>query len=256
MDIAGNTALVTGGAGGLGEATVRRLVEEGARVVISDLSEEKGRALEAELGDAVVFAKTNVLDEDSVGAAVAAAEELGDFRILVTAHGGPTALRKIVDRSGEPMPQASFDRTVSLYLSGVFNVMRQSAAAIARTEERDGGRGVLINTASVAAFEAQIGQADYAAAKGGIVGLGLASARDLASWGIRVMTIAPGIFYTPAWGDISKEQGEEIWGKVIPHPRRMGVPAEYAELVASIIRNDYLNGDVIRLDGALRFAPK
>jgi NAD(P)-dependent dehydrogenase (short-subunit alcohol dehydrogenase family) len=197
-----------------------------------------------------------VTDEGSVAAAVAAAQALGELRVMVTAHGGPTALTKIVDRNGQAMPQASFDRTIALYLSGVFNVLRQSAAAMASLPDIEGvGRGVIINTASIAAFEAQVGQSDYAAAKGGIVGLNLAAARDLASFGIRVMTIAPGTFFTPAYG-MDEASAQEAFGPKVPFPQRMGRADEYASLVASIVANDYLNGDVVRIDGALRFPPR
>jgi NAD(P)-dependent dehydrogenase (short-subunit alcohol dehydrogenase family) len=255
MDIAGKVALITGGAGGLGEATARRVVADGGRVVIADFS-EKGAGLAADLGKAAVFAHTDVTDEASVAAAVAAAGELGELRVLVSAHGGPTALTKIVDRRGRPMPQAAFDKTIALYLSGAFNVLRLAAAAMAALEPvGESGRGVIVNTASIAAFEGQVGQADYSAAKGGIVGLSLVAARDLAAFGIRVMTIAPGTFYTPAFG-ITAEQGQDAFGAKVPFPSRMGRPEEYADLVSSIVHNDYLNGDVIRIDGGLRFPPK
>ncbi|MDQ0691397.1 SDR family NAD(P)-dependent oxidoreductase [Arthrobacter sp. W4I7] len=256
MNIADKVALVTGGAGGFGEATARRVVADGGRVVIADLAREPGELLAKELGKAAIYVSTDVTDEDSVSAAVAAAGELGELRVMVSAHGGPTALAKIVDRQGKAMPQAAFDRTVALYLSGVFNVMRQAAAAMAALPEvGSSGRGVIVNTASIAAYEAQVGQADYAAAKGGVVGLNLAAARDLASHGIRVMTIAPGTFFTPAYG-MDEDQAQEAFGTKVPFPSRMGRAQEYADLVASIVANDYLNGEVIRIDGALRFPPR
>jgi NAD(P)-dependent dehydrogenase (short-subunit alcohol dehydrogenase family) len=256
MEIAGKVALITGGAGGLGEATARRIVADGGKVVIADFAAEKGEALAAELGESARFAHTDVTDEASVAAAISVASELGELRVLVSAHGGPTAQTKIVDRHGRAMPQAAFDKTISLYLSGAFNVLRQAAAAMAALAPLDGsGRGVIVNTASIAAYEGQVGQADYSAAKGGVVGLSLVAARDLAAVGVRVMTIAPGTFFTPAFG-ISAEQGQEAFGAKVPFPSRMGRPEEYAELVSSIVRNDYLNGEVIRIDGALRFPPR
>jgi NAD(P)-dependent dehydrogenase (short-subunit alcohol dehydrogenase family) len=256
VELKDTVALITGGAGGLGEATARRLIADGGRVVVADMSQERGELLVKELGSGARFARTDVTDEDSVAAAIAVAGELGELRVLVSAHGGPTAQTKIVKRDGQPMPQAAFDKTIALYLSGAFNVMRLAAAAMAALPELPtGGRGVVINTASIAAFEGQTGQADYSAAKGGIVGLGLVGARDLAAFGIRVMTIAPGTFFTPAFG-MTEEQAQETFGNGVPFPKRMGKPEEYADLVSTIVRNDYLNGDVIRLDGALRFPPR
>lgn len=256
MRIEGTSALVTGGAGGLGEATVRRLAAAGAKVVIADLSEERGEALAKELGDNTVFVRTDATDEDSVLAAVGAAVELGPLRIAVSAHGGPVAGQRILGRDGTPYGLDLFRRTLDVYLTGTFNVLRLAAAAMAKNEpEESGSRGVVINTASIAAFEGQIGQSDYSAAKGGVVGLGLVAARDLSAVGVRVMTIAPGTFFTPAFR-IPEEQAQEAWGPKVPFPRRMGRPEEYAALVQSIAENDYLNGEVIRIDGALRFSPK
>ncbi|MYQ32232.1 SDR family NAD(P)-dependent oxidoreductase [Streptomyces sp. SID4956] len=256
MRIEGTSALVTGGAGGLGEATVRRLAAAGAKVVIADLSDERGEALAKELGDGAIFVRTDATDEDSVLAAVAAAGELGPLRIAVSAHGGPVAGQRILSRDGTPYDLDLFRRTLDIYLTGTFNVLRLAAAAMAKNEpEESGSRGVVVNTASIAAFEGQIGQSDYSAAKGGVVGLGLVAARDLSAVGVRVMTIAPGTFFTPAFR-IPEEQAQEAWGSKVPFPRRMGRPEEYAALVQSIAENDYLNGEVIRIDGALRFSPK
>jgi NAD(P)-dependent dehydrogenase (short-subunit alcohol dehydrogenase family) len=197
-----------------------------------------------------------VTSEADVLNAIAVAQEVGGLRAVVTAHGGPVAGTRIVGRDGTPMPQELFDRTLRIYLGGTFNVLRLTAAAMATLEPTDSGcRGVVVNTASIAAFEGQIGQSDYAAAKGGVAALGLVGARDLSAIGIRVMTIAPGTFYTPAFA-MPLEEAEERWGKTVPFPRRMGRPAEYAELVSTIIANDYLNGELIRLDGAQRFGPK
>lgn len=256
MDITGSTALVTGGGGGLGAATVRRLVADGARVVIADLSDERGEALAAELGERVRYVRTDVTDDNDVAQAVAAASDLGELRIAVCAHGGPVAQMRVLARDGSPMPQELFDRTLRVYLSGTFNVLRQSAAAMAALPELDSGvRGVVVTTASIAAFEGQIGQSDYSAAKGGVVALGLVAARDLSAVGVRVMTIAPGTFFTPAF-QLPEDQAQAKWGAAVPFPKRMGNASEYAALVSSIIGNDYLNGEVIRLDGAQRFGPK
>lgn len=256
MQINGSTALVTGGAGGLGEATVRRLVSQGANVVIADLDDDKGAKLAADLGEAVRYVRTDVTDDSSVANAVAEAQKLGGLRVVVNAHGGPTAAMRVLGKDGSPMPQELFDRTVRLYLSGTFNVLRQSAAAMATLEPQESGvRGVVINTASIAAYEGQIGQSDYGAAKSGVVGLGLVAARDLSAVGIRVMTIAPGTFFTPAFR-MEEQQAQELWGKSVPFPKRMGRAEEYAALVASIVENDYLNGETIRIDGAQRFGPR
>ncbi|AGP61264.1 SDR family NAD(P)-dependent oxidoreductase [Streptomyces rapamycinicus] len=256
MELAGGVALVTGGAGGLGEATVRRLAAAGAKVVIGDLADERGEALAKELGAHAVFARTDVTDEDSVLAALDVARSLGELRIAVSTHGGPVAHARVLDREGDPYALDLFKRTLDVYLTGTFNVLRLSAAAMAKnTPNGSGTRGVVVNTASIAAFEGQIGQSDYAAAKSGVVGLGLAAARDLAAVGIRVMTIAPGTFFTPAFR-IPEEQAQETWGSKVPFPKRMGRPEEYGALVQHIAENDYLNGEVIRIDGALRFGPK
>ncbi|WP_030597991.1 SDR family NAD(P)-dependent oxidoreductase [Streptomyces fulvoviolaceus] len=255
MQIAGSSAIVVGGAGGLGEATVRRLHAAGAAVVVADLADDKGKALEEELG--VRYVRTDATDEDEVRAAVAAAETLGPLRISVDAHGGPASGGRLIGRDGEPLDLAGFRQTIDIYLTGVFNVMRLAAAAMARQEplDDDQGRGVVVNTASIAAYEGQIGQLPYAAAKGGVVGMTLVAARDLSPLGIRVVTIAPGTFLTPAYGKAG-DQLEAYWGPQVPHPRRMGRSPEYAALVQHICENDYLNGEVIRLDGALRFPPK
>jgi NAD(P)-dependent dehydrogenase (short-subunit alcohol dehydrogenase family) len=253
VQIVGSSALVTGGAGGLGEATVRRLVADGARVVIADLADERAEKLVADLGGAAVYHRTNVTDDDSVAGAVAAAVALAPLRVAVNAHGGMTAAMRVLNKDGSPMPQELFDKTVSLYLSGTFNVLRQSAAAMAAQEPLESGvRGVVVNTASIAAYEGQVGQSDYSAAKAGVVGLGLVAARDLSAVGVRVMTIAPGTFFTPAFR-MEEEAAQEMWGKSVPFPKRMGRADEYAALVSSIVANDYLNGETIRIDGAQRF---
>ncbi|MFJ9626514.1 SDR family NAD(P)-dependent oxidoreductase [Streptomyces sp. NPDC101175] len=253
MQISGSSAVVVGGAGGLGEATVRRLHAAGAKVVVADLADEKGKALEQELG--VRYVRTDATVEDDVQAALAEAESAGPLRISVDAHGGPASGGRLVGKDGSPLDLAGFRKTIDVYLTGVFNVLRLAAAAMARQEPLDGGRGVIVSTASIAAYEGQIGQLPYAAAKGGVVSMTLVAARDLSPLGIRVVTIAPGTFNTPAYGKAG-DQLEAYWGPQIPYPKRMGLPAEYAGLVQHIVENDYLNGEVVRLDGALRFPPK
>lgn len=255
MQIMGSSAIVVGGTGGLGEATVRRLHAAGAKVVVADLSDDKGKALEQELG--VRYIRTDATDEDSVRAAIAEAEAAGPLRISVDTHGGPATGGRLVGKDGNPLDLAGFRTTIDVYLTAVFNVMRLTAAAIAKTDPqgKDQTRGVIVNTASIAAYEGQIGQLPYAAAKGGVVSMTLVAARDLAPLGIRVVTIAPGTFLTPAYGKAG-EQLEAHWGPQIPHPKRMGHSPEYASLVQHICENDYLNGEIIRLDGALRFPPR
>jgi NAD(P)-dependent dehydrogenase (short-subunit alcohol dehydrogenase family) len=253
MEISGSSAIVVGGAGGLGEATVRRLHAAGAKVVVADLADDKGTTLEEELG--VRYVRTDATAEDDVRAAMDEAAAMGPLRISVDAHGGPASGGRLVGKTGEPLDLAGFRTTIDVYLTGVFNVMRLAAATMARQEPTEGGRGVIVNTASIAAYEGQIGQLPYAAAKGGVVSMTLVAARDLSPLGIRVVTIAPGTVLTPAYGR-SGDQLEAYWGPQIPYPKRMGQPPEYAALVAHICENDYLNGEVIRLDGALRFPPK
>ncbi|MBH0123493.1 SDR family NAD(P)-dependent oxidoreductase [Rhodococcus sp. CX] len=254
MQITGSSAIVVGGTGGLGEATVRRLHAGGAKVVVADVNDDKGKALEEELG--VRYVRTDAGSEESVLAAIAEAESLGPLRVSVDCHGGPAGGGRLVGKDGSPMPLENFTKTIESYLVSVFNVMRLAAAAIARQEPlEDGQRGVIVNTASIAAYEGQIGQLPYSAAKGGVVGMTLVAARDLSPLGVRVVTIAPGTFLTPAYGKAG-DQLEAYWGPQVPHPKRMGRSPEYATLVASIVENDYLNGEVIRLDGALRFPPK
>ena len=253
MELDKASALVVGGAGGFGEATVRRLVQAGARVVIADLAEDKGKALEADLGDAVRFVPTDVTNEESVAAAVAAATELGTLRAAVVVHGGPAAGRRMVNRQGEPYGLETFRRTVDIFLNGTYNVVSKAAAAMTRNDPLDSGqRGVVITTASIAGYEGQAGQTDYSAAKGGVISLTLTAARDLAPTGVRIMCIAPGTFFTPAFR-MSEEDAHNKFGTTVPNPKRMGRTDEYAKLALQIIDNDYLNGEVIRIDGALRF---
>ncbi len=253
MQIQGSSAVVVGGTGGLGEATVRRLHAAGAKIVVADVADEKGKLLEEELG--IRYVRTDATSEDDVQAAMDEAAALAPLRISVDTHGGPAAGGRLVGKDGSPMDLAGFRTTVEFYLIAVFNVMRLAAATIARQEAVDGDRGVIVNTASIAAYEGQIGQLPYAAAKGGVASMTLVAARDLSPLGIRVVTIAPGTFLTPAYGKAG-DQLEAHWGPRIPHPKRMGRSPEYASLVQQICENDYLNGEVIRLDGALRFPPK
>lgn len=253
MQLKDTSALVCGGAGGFGEATVRRLHDAGAHVLIADLAEEKGKALEAELGSRAKYVNTDVTSEESVQAAVDAAGEAAPLRSTVIVHGGPAAARRILSRSGEVIPLETFRRTVDIFLTGTFNVMSRAAAAMSKTEPVDSAqRGVIVSTASIAGFEGQVGQSDYSAAKGGVIGLTLTAARDLAPVGIRVMCIAPGTFFTPAF-QMAEEDAQARYGTSVPNPKRMGHVNEYARLAADIIENDYLNGTVIRIDGALRF---
>lgn len=254
MDIAGVSALVVGGAGGLGEATTRRLHAAGAKVVVADLADEKGKALESELG--IKYVSTDATSEESVNAAIAEAQAIGPLRISVDTHGGPAAGGRLIGKDGSPLGLEGFEKTVKFYLTAVFNVMRLSAAAMAQTEPlEEGARGVIINTASIAGYEGQIGQLPYAAAKGGVLGMTLVAARDLSPLGIRVCTIAPGTINTPAYGKAA-DQLEQYWGPQVPFPKRMGRSTEYAQLAQAIAENDYLNGEIIRLDGALRFPPR
>jgi NAD(P)-dependent dehydrogenase (short-subunit alcohol dehydrogenase family) len=248
MQIAGSSAIVVGGAGGLGEATVRRLHGAGAKVVVADLADDKGKALEKEIG--VRYVPTDATSEESVNAAIA------PLRISVDTHGGPASGGRLISKDGSPLDLDGFKKTIEFYLTAVFNVMRLAAAAIAKSEPLDeGGRGVIVNTASIAGYEGQIGQLPYSAAKGGVLGMTLVAARDLSPLGIRVVTIAPGTINTPAYGK-AVEALEQYWGPQVPFPKRMGRSTEYAQLAQSIIENDYLNGEIIRLDGALRFPPK
>jgi NAD(P)-dependent dehydrogenase (short-subunit alcohol dehydrogenase family) len=249
MRIDGAHALVAGGASGLGAATARRLAAGGAHVTIADLNAERGEALAEELGGA--FAATDVTDGEQVQAAVAAVDGL---RISVCCAGIGWA-EKVAGRRGAHALEP-FEKVIAVNLIGTFNVLRCAAAAMVGNEPDEGGeRGVCVQTASIAAFDGQIGQIAYSASKGGIVGMTLPAARDLAQAGIRVCTIAPGIFDTPLLGELSDDIRESL-AAAIPHPSRLGSPDEYAALAAHIVENPMLNGEVIRLDGALRMAPR
>jgi len=253
MDIGNSVALVTGGASGLGLATVKRLHAGGAGVVIVDLPSSQGETVAKELGDRVLFEAADVTDAEGVERALDAAATLGPLRITVNCAGIGNAA-KTVGKSG-PFPLAAFTKVVTVNLIGTFNVIRLAAQRISEVDEVDGERGVIVNTASVAAFEGQIGQAAYSASKGGIVGMTLPIARDLAALKIRVNTIAPGLFRTPLFGGLPDAAIAALEAQV-PHPARLGDPTEYAALVAHIVENPMLNGETIRLDGAIRMAPR
>jgi NAD(P)-dependent dehydrogenase (short-subunit alcohol dehydrogenase family) len=255
VDLTGAVALVVGGAGGFGEQTVRAYVSAGLKVVIADVADEKGAAMVAELGDGVEFVHTDVTSDESVDAAVARAQALGPLRVTVIVNGGPGggAAQRIVSRDGNPMPMEAFLQTTEYYYTATYRVLSRAAASMQGNEPlADKQRGVVIMTASIAGFEAAPGQTSYAMAKGGVIALTLSAARDLAPAGIRVMAIAPGTFLTPAFR-MTEEEATAKYGPGVPNPKRMGRPSEYAQLALQIAENDYLNGTVIRLDGALRF---
>lgn len=250
MEIRDAVAVVTGGASGLGLATTKRLLDAGAQVVVLDL---RGEEAVAELGDRAHFAQTDVTDEDGVAKALDLAESLGPVRINVNCAGIGNAI-KTLSKDG-PFPLKGFKKVVEVNLIGTFNVLRLAAERIAKTDPVGEERGVIINTASVAAFDGQIGQAAYSASKGGVVGMTLPIARDLSRELIRVVTIAPGLFKTPLLGSLPEEAQKSL-GKQVPHPARLGDPDEYGALAVHIIENPMLNGEVIRLDGAIRMAPR
>jgi NAD(P)-dependent dehydrogenase (short-subunit alcohol dehydrogenase family) len=255
MEIKGSTFIVSGGASGLGAATARMVVAEGGNVVIADLKDSEGNALAHELGRAAAFQRCDVTDEASANAAVdAALEQRGALHGLVNCAGIVYG-EKVIGKEG-PHSLAGFMRTININLNGTFNMARLAAAAMAKnTPNGEGERGVIVNTASVAAYDGQMGQAAYSASKAGVAGMTLPMARDLSRNGIRVMTIAPGLFETPMVGQIPPEIAASL-GKMVPFPPRLGRPSEFASLVREIVRNVMLNGEVIRLDGAIRMAPK
>lgn len=254
MQIKDNVFIVTGGGSGLGAATARMIVDQGGKVVLADINREAGQALAQELGTSARFVATDVTNEDSAKEAFNAAVALGTLRGLVNCAGIAPA-EKVVGRDGVHS-LASFTRTININLIGSFNMIRLAAEIMAKNEtDPTGERGVIVSTASVAAFDGQLGQAAYSASKGGIVAMTLPIARELARSGIRVMTIAPGIMETPMLMGMPAEVQEAL-GKMVPFPSRMGKPAEFAALVEHIFANGYLNGEVIRLDGAIRMAAK
>ncbi|MBU6206348.1 MAG: SDR family NAD(P)-dependent oxidoreductase [Alphaproteobacteria bacterium] len=255
MKIAGHAAIITGGASGLGAATAEMIVREGGKVAVFDMNAELGEAKARELGG--LFYRVDVSDEAQVTQAIADAQaKHGVARICVNCAGIATP-GKVLSREGEPLPLADFARVININLIGTFNVLSKFAAALHTAEpvNADGARGVIINTASVAAYEAQIGQPAYGASKGGVMALTLPVAREFARYGIRVMTIAPGIFWTPMMKGLPEEAQASL-ATQIPFPSRLGTAAEYAQLAQAIINHDYLNGETIRMDGAIRMGPK
>ncbi|HZD66863.1 MAG TPA: SDR family NAD(P)-dependent oxidoreductase [Acidimicrobiales bacterium] len=255
MDINGTAAVVSGGASGLGEATVRRLTAAGAVCTVFDRDAEQAEALARELGGATRFVAGDVTSPEDVTKAVETAADAGPLRIAVSCAGIGWASR-VVGKDGSPHDLDPFQTVVNVNLIGTFNVMRVAAAAMAGLDPlADGERGLVVNTASVAAFEGQVGQIAYSASKGGIVGMTVPAARDLAPAGIRVMTIAPGLMDTPLLGQLPDEVRQAL-GQSVLFPKRLGVPDEYAKLVGQFAENGYLNGEVVRLDGGLRMQPK
>jgi NAD(P)-dependent dehydrogenase (short-subunit alcohol dehydrogenase family) len=257
MELSGTAAIVSGGASGLGEATVRDLAAHGCAVVVADLNAERGKAVAESVGG--VFASTDVSDEASVTAAVAAAQDLGvPLRVAVSCAGIGWAART-VGRDGSPHDLGVYRKVIDVNLIGTFNLMRIAAAAMAKTEpaDADGQRGVIVNTASIAGIEGQTGQVAYSASKGGIIGMTVPAARDLAAIGVRVNTICPGIIDTPIYGQgpASDEFKAKLIAPVV-FPKRMGTAAEFARLVLALIGNDYMNAEVVRFDGGIRFQPK
>lgn len=253
MDIKGHTAIITGGASGLGAATAEKLAAAGARVALLDVNLDPAQALARKLGGIAV--QCDVTSDSSAEAALAKVrEQYGAGRVLVNCAGiGPP--KRIVGKDG-PMPLADYKRVIEINLIGTFNMMRLAAADMCKLEPlADGERGVIVSTASVAAFEGQIGQAAYASSKGGVAALTMPASRELAQFGIRVMTIAPGIFLTPMLQSLPQEAQQSL-GASVPFPKRLGEPSEFADLVSFIVQSRYLNGEVIRLDGALRMAPR
>lgn len=253
MQVSGQGALITGGASGLGLATARRLADAGAHVTIVDLASSKGADIAEEFGG--LFVAADVTSAEEVQAAVAAAQDAAPLRVVVNCAGiAPPA--KVLDRDGNPTSLADFERVVRINLVGTFNVTSQASAVIAKNEPTEGGeRGVIVNTASVAAFDGQIGQPAYASSKGGVHAMTLPIARELARHGIRVCTIAPGIMETPMLMGLPQAAQDSL-GQQVPFPSRLGRPDEYAALVQHIVENGYLNGETVRLDGAIRMAPK
>jgi len=259
MQIQGNTFLVTGGASGLGEAVVRAITAQGGKVVIADLNEEAGTALARQLGDSVRFVRCDVTSGDDVQAAVATAEtDFGSLQGSINCA-GIAVVQKLLDRDNNPADLEAFTRGVTINQVGSFNVARLVAASVAKRvaantnadSSQNADNGIIINTASIAAFDGQVGQASYASSKAGVVGMMLPLARELTRHGIRVMTIAPGVFATPMMHSIPEKAREQLEAAV-PYPKRLGAPAEFAKLAMHIIDNAYLNGEVIRLDGAIR----
>jgi NAD(P)-dependent dehydrogenase (short-subunit alcohol dehydrogenase family) len=256
LDLRDASAIVTGGASGIGEASARQLAELGMRVVVADLQEDRGSDIAKQIGG--MFVKCDVSSEQDGSAAVAAASEMGPLRVLVNSAGLGRAGRT-VDRNNDPMPQKDFEFVIRVNLLGTFNMLRLSAAAMATTEplDADGQRGAIVNMASVAAFDGQIGQAAYSASKGGVVGMTLPIARDLSAVGIRVNTIAPGLIDTPIYGEgEASEAFKAHLGQSVLFPKRLGSAEELAFMVCDLITNPYMNGEIVRVDGGIRMPPK
>lgn len=260
MELNGISAIVTGAASGLGEATARVLAQAGARVVVADLNEDQGKEVAAAIGGQ--FARTDVTDEESVRQAVDMAAAAGPLRVAVSCAGIGWAERT-VNREGAPHGLSSFEKVIAVNLTGTFTVMRLAAAAIAKTEpaDSDGQRGVIINTSSVAGIEGQTGQVAYSASKGGIIGMTVPAARDLSVIGVRVNTICPGVIHTPIYKSIAGtgRDADEFLAKLaapVVFPKRLGQPEEFGHLARSLIENDYMNAEVVRFDGGIRFQPK
>ncbi len=253
MDIKGATAIITGGASGLGAATTRRLAAAGMKTLIIDMQDQLGETVATETGG--VFVHADVTRADQVQTAVDIATEMGEIRVLVNCAGiGPPA--RTLDRDGNPHDLGHFEKVIAVNLVGTFNCIRLVAAAMATNDPaEDNERGAIVNTASVAAFEGQIGQAAYSASKGGIVGMTLPIARDLSSIGVRVNTIAPGLIDTPLLAGLP-EAARISLGEQVPHPKRLGRPTEYADLAYLLVTHSYMNGETVRMDGAIRMAPK
>jgi NAD(P)-dependent dehydrogenase (short-subunit alcohol dehydrogenase family) len=258
MELINASALVTGGAGGLGSATARRLAQRGVKVVIADVDEARGSALAQEIGQGAVFVHTDIMSEDSIAHAVEVAVSLAPLRAAIVAHGGPPSPApggRVIGRDGKRLSMAAFSHAVHVFLNSAFCVTAYAAEAMAKNAPLESNqRGVIINTASIAGFEGLPGQVPYAAAKGGIIGMTLTLARDLAPLGIRSVSIAPGTILTLAYSrSMSEADAQAKWGATVPNPKRMGNPDEYAILALHIIDNDFVNGTTIRLDGAQRF---
>jgi len=256
LNLQGGSAIVTGGASGIGEASARQLAELGMRVVVADLQEDRGSDVAKQIGG--LFVKCDVSSEEDGNAAVSAASEMGPLRALVNSAGLGRAGRT-VDRNNDPMPQNDFDFVIRINLLGTFNMLRLSAAAMAKTDplDDDGQRGAIVNMASVAAFDGQIGQASYSASKGGVVGMTLPIARDLSAVGIRVNTIAPGLIDTPIYGEgEASDAFKAHLGESVLFPKRLGYADELAFMVCDLITNPYMNGEVVRVDGGIRLPPK
>jgi len=257
MDISGGSALVTGGAGGFGGATARRLAKLGAKVVLADIADERGQELAAEIGNGATYVHTDIMSEDSIVNAVETAVGLGPLRVAVVAHGGPPppdAGGRTIRKDGTRVSMAHFTHMISVFLNSAYCVSSVAAEAMAKNEPLDSNqRGVIVNTASIAGFEGQPGQVPYGAAKGGIIAMALNLARDLAPAGIRSMAIAPGTFLTYAYAMMGDDKAKETFGPLVLNPKRMGDPDEYAMLAQQIVENDFLNATTIRLDGGQRF---